>query len=350
MTLHVPGVGAVQIEWHSSPDHGTGRAGLQPIAIVHHRAVSSSLAGIVKTLSTSDSRPVSATFAVGHEDGKPKVVQLVDLSDTAWCNGDCQQRVYPSEASNWDRWYGHRAHNERTISIEHEDQGGSNDPKKKGIVTDDLVRTSIALDRVLLSGDLAAIRAAGIRCREAATARALGKIKPGPRTLITHHDIAGKLKPSCWLPWKADKTGFPRDRYVAELSAPPAPQEADMPPLSAYIPGQIATVKGTANIRSKPEITAASLLRTVPEDRTESWTVTGWVKGAVDPDGGSDQWLARWADGRWEYTAKSNVSAGPAAPTGDCTAAIKAATDPLERRIGSMKATVAAAASDVANA
>ena len=97
-----------------------------------------------------------------------------------------------------------------------------------------------------------------------------------------------------------------------------------MPNLSTYIPGQIATVKPTANVRSDAKLTA-SIYRVV--STPETWTVTGWVTGDVDPDGGSNQWLTQWANSRWEYTAKSNVTAGPApapVPVPDCSAAITA--------------------------
>lgn len=94
--------------------------------------------------------------------------------------------------------------------------------------------------------------------------------------------------------------------------APPPVQESDMPALTAYIPGQVATVKVTANVRVAPSLTA-TILRVV-SGTPEVWTVTGWVKGDVDPDGGSDQWVCRWSSGRWEYTAKSNITAGPAVP------------------------------------
>ena len=84
-----------------------------------------------------------------------------------------------------------------------------------------------------------------------------------------------------------------------------------MPALSTYIPGQVATVKPTANVRVAPTLTAT--IKRVVGSAGESWTVTGWVTGEVDPDGGSNQWVTRWNDG-WEYTAKSNLTSGPAAP------------------------------------
>ena len=123
-----------------------------------------------------------------------------------------------------------------------------------------------------------------------------------------------------------------------------------MPTLTSYIPGYDATIKKTANVRSEPKLTA-TILRVV--GTPETWDVTGWVKGDVDPDGGSDQWITRWNAGKWEYTAKSNVSAGPTAPTGtptDCTAAVKAATDPLHAQIATQTATITSLTSDVAAA
>jgi hypothetical protein len=105
----------------------------------------------------------------------------------------------------------------------------------------------------------------------------------------------------------------------------PPPTGGDVPNLTTYIPGQIATVKPTANVRSDAKLTA-TIYRVV--STPETWTVTGWVTGDVDPDGGSNQWLTQWANSRWEYTAKSNVTAGPApapVPVPDCSAAIEAA-------------------------
>jgi hypothetical protein len=78
----------------------------------------------------------------------------------------------------------------------------------------------------------------------------------------------------------------------------------------------------------------------------ERWVVTCWVKGDVDPDGGSDQWLARWNAGRWEYTAKSNASAGPTAPITDCAPAVTAATAPLNEQVAILKLSLANATAD----
>lgn len=112
---------------------------------------------------------------------------------------------------------------------------------------------------------------------------------------------------------------------------PPPPEDPPMPTISTYIPGQVATVKVTANIRKEPKVTGA-LIRTLTA--VEVWTVTGWCKGGVDPDGGSDLWLCRWAGGQWEYTAKSNITAGPAVPP-DGTPYSKADLDAAAKAAGS---------------
>lgn len=250
MSLQVPGIGDVPIIWMpaSDPDFGVGRAGRQPIAIVHHRIVGD-LNSADNTFAANDTDPktvgsptraVAANFGIGVDtDGKLYVHQFVDLSDTAYCNGDFQA------GSNWEDWgypLGYvtvdnvqmRPCNPMTVSIEHDDNGGlpAGDPRK-GVVDEETIKASIALDRLMLSGDLAAMRAAGIHIRDEATATALGKIVPGPRTLIDHHDIAGTNKPTCWRPWASDTVGFPRTRYVSELTQTGECTQADLDALNA---------------------------------------------------------------------------------------------------------------------
>ena len=115
-----------------------------------------------------------------------------------------------------------------------------------------------------------------------------------------------------------------RPVFAPYFAVAPQPED-DMPVISTYIPGQVATIAdptGPANIRSAPSVTAP-LLRAIPKGSAESWTVTGWVKGEVS--GGSDQWITRWANGKWEYTAKVNVRA--VAPPLDVTPYSKADVD-----------------------
>jgi hypothetical protein len=112
---------------------------------------------------------------------------------------------------------------------------------------------------------------------------------------------------------------------------------ADVPTPSSYIPGYTATIKATANIRSAPSLTATVYRVTTGE----TWNVTCWEKGQVDPADGSDQWLCAWSNAskRWEYTAHSNVtSTNPSG--GDCSAEVKAATAPLNAQIAQLRTDV----------
>jgi hypothetical protein len=144
---------------------------------------------------------------------------------------------------------------------------------------------------------------------------------------------------------------FYRDSEAADLAAfirPYFAKEEDMPALTAYTPGHVATIRATSNIRSAPTITAGNIVR-VAAAAGEQWTVVGWVKGSVDPDGGSDQWVCRWANGRWEYTAKSNITSGPTAPVTGLTesqvaARVAAATAPYAEQVSQLKRDVADAA------
>lgn len=255
-------INGIPVVWKPSPDFNVGRFGLQPKAIVHHRAVSSSLAGIDATL-VSSSRLVSAHFGIGDYNGHVEIHQYVDLSDTAWCNGDWRS------PSSWVTWYGTPKTlsngfsdvNPQTISIEHDDNGGSADPLVKGIVTEAIIKASIALDKLLLSGDLAAIRAAGIHCRDASTAAALKAMPIDAKHLIDHKDIAGANKPYCWRPWQADKVGFPRARYIAETARVVAPPPPPPPPATTYTQAQVDAIVKAAVDPLKAALAEADAVR-----------------------------------------------------------------------------------------
>lgn len=356
MSINVPGIGLVPVVWKPSPDFNRGRSGYQPEAIVHHRAVASTLESIDATL-ISSSRQVSANFSIGHtKAGALQVHQYVDLSDTAWCNGIDPTKI---RTNNWTNWLGgNHSHNARSVSIEHEDQGGSSDPAKKGIVHEDIIKTSIALDRLMTSGDITKIRAAGIRVRDTATVTALKRMPKDAKHLITHYDIDPVNKVYCWRPWAADKVGFPRTRYVRELTtttpAPtPAPAGGTMTALTTPdVMGFTATIGATANIRNAPKITGNTPIRAIPVGATETWKAVGWVKGEVDADTGSDLWLMRWSGSAYEYTAKGNVKAinDPSPYTGAQVATmVKSATATADGRIATIKGKVAALAADVAD-
>lgn len=138
----------------------------------------------------------------------------------------------------------------------------------------------------------------------------------------------GALSTGCHLHFAITKDGEPVDawRRLAQNTTIDPDQEADVPVLSSYIPGQTARISnavGDVNVRAEPRV-AGTVLRQIPKGTTETWAVTGWVKG--DLTVGSDQWLTRW-NGAWEYVHKSNVAAGPTAIAVDCTVPVKVAHD-----------------------
>ena len=90
--------------------------------------------------------------------GAPDVAhvhQYVRLGDQAWGNGNWD----PSGA--WDDRYPTTLVNSRTVSIEHHDNGGRTAGSGKGVVPEAVIAASIALDALLLRGDLAELKAPG---------------------------------------------------------------------------------------------------------------------------------------------------------------------------------------------
>lgn len=134
--------------------------------------------------------------------------------------------------------------------------------------------------------------------------------------------------------WRDSEGRDKRPLFAPYFVKPEPPQEVDVPTLTSYIPGAVATVKATANVRSAPKIDPSTLLRVIPSGSSENWTVTGWCKGDTDPDSGSSEWVTRWSGGRWEYTAKANLSSGPAAPP-DGSPYTKADLDAAAKAAGS---------------
>ena len=218
---------APAIFWIGSPKYTAGHPA-KLIALVHHRMVGT-LRSTDSAFTTPTGRQASTNFGVGYACGKAghpttdaHIHQYVRVGDQAWANGNWD----PS--GQWDDRYPTSYVNARTLSIEHHDNGGRERGNGKGVVPEKVIVASIELDRLLLSGDLAAMRAAGIRFRsgtEAAIAAELRAIPVDRHHLIDHHYIAGRLKPYCWRPWADDPTGFPQARYLAELAAPPAPED-----------------------------------------------------------------------------------------------------------------------------
>lgn len=197
------------------------------IAIVHHRMVGN-LAATDTTFTTGE-RVASTNFGVGlcSKHGGNKAVcihQYVLLGHQAWGNGNNRfpeghPKAGQTVPSGWNDRYPTFLVNSRTISIEHHDNGVKKHPKK-GIVPEAVIEASIWLDRLLLSGDVEAMKDAGIRFANGAAktiASELKAITPSAHTIVDHHYIAGPLKPSCWRKWAKDKAGFPQARYLEAL-------------------------------------------------------------------------------------------------------------------------------------
>lgn len=230
----------------SGPDSDgeVGRRGLAILAIVHHRIVGSLESAIREFTDASTSgqqRRVSSHFAIGYLGAKLVIAQFVALENTAYCNG---QTAADRAACRWRTWIdaGRPGANYITVSIEHEDNGAAGDY----VVREEIIEASVELDRLLLTGDVAAIRKAGIKSSDAA-ARQLAAITPSTETLIDHHVIAPVSKPYCWRPIGKDK-GFPQARFVAALREVP-----DMPGVAVKITGPafgVVTVKDIAGVQA----------------------------------------------------------------------------------------------------
>ena len=141
------------IYWVGSPKYTAGHPA-PVIALVHHRMVGT-LRSTDAAFTSTDGREASTHFGVGSGCGRAghptsaHVHQYVRLGDQAWGNGNWD----PSGA--WDDRYPTTLINSRTVSIEHHDNGGRTAGSGKGVVPEAVITASIALDALLLRGDLA---------------------------------------------------------------------------------------------------------------------------------------------------------------------------------------------------
>lgn len=280
---------AVRFHRAKATNFAHGRGGRLPTAGVAHRMVGW-LLGTRRYFTATSERPVSTHFGIGHEGRDPVtgelrplcpecgpingargpliVDQYVDLADEAFGNG------------NWDPsggWPLHQAGvnpNLTTYSVEHEDGATAG----HGIVTAHVRRTSVELAALLHRGNLAELRAAGIRIgNEAwhpatagqAIAAALRVIPVTLEHFPDHHRIAGDLKPSCWQPWLLDPGYAGGGTQRAILAA--------LAPAPLFLGSNIFTPYDRVRLRSAPRITAG-VIRTVnarTRARQEGATLTG---------------------------------------------------------------------------
>lgn len=231
-----------KVEWRPSPNHNARDARFPLKGDVSHRIVGSApsaLGAFAAPGGVGSNRNASSHFIVGHRNGRtatgalisdalcpecgpitgargPLVIyQCVSLDRMAWTNGDVRDPT----------WSGYQAGvnpNLTTITTEHEDMASAGGHQ----VTDHIWRASMELKQLLRSGNLAAIRAAGIRVSDGAFSAAalvarMAALPISSATYIDHHQIAGPNKPFCWRDFDRDK-GFP----------------SRLPGLLAYLNGQ----------------------------------------------------------------------------------------------------------------
>ncbi len=321
-----------------SPKHYPDRSGEAVIALVHHRMV-----GTLKSTDatfTTGTRQASTNFGVGYDcarAGHPQglaaahVHQYVAVDQAAWGNGNLDP------TGDWDDIYGATPNpNFRTISIEHHDNGGAPlGSGRKGVVPGEVLAVSIELDRLLLAGDWAAWKAAGIAAttdaKGAAIAAQVGAIEPDVRTIVDHHFISGRLKPSCWRPWADDPTGFPQARYLDELA------EEDM---------RITAIKGEDWKPGPPDAPKRRPIRNVPD--RQFGTIVGYievgeiVRTIAELEANGERWRLTERAGNAGYLLRSDldplVPGGAAEVDAELTAYIARQKRPTEADVAEAKA------------
>lgn len=305
------------VQWRPSPNFNSRDARYPLMGDVSHRIVGSapSALSLFETPSTPEHLRPSSHFVIGHTGvgdpcpecgpitgarGQLLIWQTVDLCNMAWTNGDVRDPT----------WAGYQAGvnpNLTTITTEHEDMAAVG----HHIVTDHIWRTSMALKKLLRSGDLAAIRAKGIRISDGAfTAAALVKrmaaLPISSATYTDHHAISGPNKPWCWRDYDGDK-GFP----------------SRLPGLLAYLNGTDDVINDYLRYMERLDNRTARLAvgataRSIPAfdranyDAHKLFTLAaestgpaiGWVQGTnlTLADGtvfdARTRWLATWSKGK----------------------------------------------------
>ena len=182
-------------------------------AFVEHRIVGSlpSARAAFGLVAGSPGRNASSHFGIGFVNGILTIDQYVPLDRMAWTNGDVRD---PS----WSRIIPGVNPNLYTVTFEHEDGGYGG----RGVVPEAVWQASMELQRILTSGNAAAIRAIGVRGATDAIVAQMKAIPKDASGFIDHHQIAGPNKPYCLRRWLDDPglvEGAPsrRDRLLAAV-------------------------------------------------------------------------------------------------------------------------------------
>lgn len=309
--------------------------------VVSHRIVGTliSARGAFGVDPNGTPRKASTHFGIGYDGGRLVIDQFVDLSEMAWGNGDVREPTWPFYQVGVNP-------NLTSVSIEHEDGGSANG----GVVREPIWQASMELQKLITSGDVARIRAAGIRVRDEKTVAQLAAVPKDARGFIDHHQIAGPNKPYCFRRWLNDPgfvEGSPsrRDRLLAYLTAP---EEEDVD-LSTLVPivNRKAAIAAGATARSRPAFDPgnydAYMVATEPNNRYR--TAIGWITGSnLTLNNGSvydarTRWLMTDSDSHGpifyhERDVSGFVAIEQAAADPDAvTLAVKAATDPLVEKL-----------------
>jgi hypothetical protein len=289
------------ITWLPSPFKNLRDARYSIRGVVNHRIVGTlPSARAAFGVAPGTSRNASSHFGIGYVNGKLTVDQYVDLADMAWTNGDVREPT-------WSRIIPGVNPNLYTVTIEHEDGGAVN----RGKVSEEVWQASMELQKLLVSGDKDAIRAAGIRVRHDHIVAQLATVPKDATGFIDHHQIAGPNKPYCFRRW-LDDPGFVegnpsrRDRLLAHLNG-----EDEMPTFTRPVRQKWAIPAGTEFYTGGPELGQRKFFTANVELWSNGETVDGnWRRFEY---GDEELWLRR--AGLTPLHGTRNPATGFGAPT-----------------------------------
>lgn len=336
----------MNVVWSPSPNWNQRDRRYPLQGDVSHRIVGSgpSAIGLFSRAGTASSH-----FVIGHtQQGDPcprcplargplVIWQCVDLALMAWTNGDVNSPTWPLYQAGVNP-------NLTTITTEHEDMGAPGGH----VVTDHIWEASRELKKLLRSGDIGAIRGAGIRVSDgaflaSALVSRMASLPVTGATYIDHHQIAGPNKPWCWRNFDLD-TGFPA-RLPGLLTFLAAP-EVDVPVI-------LRAVRERWTSKSSTDGSAGFFTTDGPGVGTKKWfTAAETVESYAETTDGKYRALSynNGTETLWMHRTQLTPIAGTRQPatgyglvTPDCTVQVndakKATAAQNEARIGAWVAT-----------